>query len=76
MHIKSSLPREKRIRNTVNGMLGDSLQSITLNPWVIPKMEIKREDIKPFYTITTTLRILSAWKHVVKEHVMKAEERV
>ena len=32
MHIKSSLPREKRIRNTVNGMLGDSLQSITLNP--------------------------------------------
>ena len=32
MHIKLSLPREKRIRNTVNGMLGDSLQSITLNP--------------------------------------------
>ena len=32
MHIKSSLPSEKRIRNTVNGMLGDSLQSITLNP--------------------------------------------
>ena len=31
-HIKLSLPCEKRIRNTVNGMLGDSLQSITLNP--------------------------------------------
>ena len=39
-------------------------------------MEIKREDIKPFYTITATLGTLSAWKHVVKEHVMKAEERV
>ena len=32
MHIKSSLPPEKRIQNTVNGILGDSLQSITLNP--------------------------------------------
>ena len=48
MHIKSSLPPEKRIRNTVNGMSGDSLQSITLNPQVVPKMEIRREDIKPF----------------------------
>ena len=32
MHIKLSLPCEKCIWNTVNGMLGDSLQSITLNP--------------------------------------------
>ena len=32
IHIKLSLPCEKRIQNTVNGMLGDSLQSITLNP--------------------------------------------
>ena len=49
-HIKLSLPCEKGIWNTVNGMLGDLLQSIAGNPWVIPKMEIKREDIKPFYT--------------------------
>ena len=32
MHIKLSLPCEKCIWNTVNGMLGDLLQSITLNP--------------------------------------------
>ena len=31
-HIKLSLPCEKRIRNTVNGMLGDLLQSIAGNP--------------------------------------------
>ena len=74
-HIKLSLPCEKRIWNTVNGMLGDLLQSIAGNPWVTPKMEIKREDIN-LHIITATLCILSAWKHVVKEHVMKAEERV
>ena len=76
-HIKLSLPCGKRIWNTVNGMLGDLLQSIAGNPWVTPKMEIKREDKKTvLHIITTTLRTLSAWKHVVKEHVMKAEERV
>ena len=32
MHIKLSLPCEKCIWNTVYGMFGDSLQSITLNP--------------------------------------------
>ena len=74
-HIKLSLPCEKRIWNTVNGMLGDLLQSIAGNPWVTPKMEIKREDIN-LHIITATLCILSAWKHVVKEHVMKAQERV
>ena len=74
-HIKLSLPCEKRIWNTVNGMLGDLLQSIAGNPWVTPKMEIKREDIN-LHIITATLGTLSAWKHVVKEHVMKAEERV
>ena len=61
------------VRN--NGMLGDLLQSIAGNPWVTPKMEIKREDIN-LHIITATLGTLSAWKHVVKEHVMKAEERV
>ena len=29
------------VLKTVNGMLGDSLQSITLNPYVIPKGEGK-----------------------------------
>ena len=56
-------------------MLGDLLQSIAGNPWVTPKMEIIREDIN-LHIITATLCTLSAWKHVVKEHVMKAEERV
>lgn len=49
MYYKVRLPCEKRIRNTVNGMLGDSLQSITLNPYVIPVMEIKRGYGIPFH---------------------------